>query len=124
MAWEKKYLNMMNQWMILKYENKGIDRYLNKKGYHLIAIYGMAIYGRHVVRDLEKSNINIAYGIDQKKMKPYKGIEILQPIMILPYADVIINTVVHDQVKIKSTLEVITNIPILSLEDIIFDAYD
>lgn len=121
---ETKYLGMMNQWLILKHEGKSIEGYLRHKGYHSIAIYGMAVYGRHVVRELLGTNLIIAYGIDQKKMKPYKGIEVLQPAGELPHADAIINTVIHDHMNIMTTLSDITDIPIISLEDVVFDSYD
>ena len=124
MTREKRYLDMMNQWMILNYEKKGIAGYLKQKGYHTIAIYGIAIYGRHVIRELEGSDIVIAYGIDQKKMKSYKDIKIIQPALELPYADIIINTVIHDHKTIQSILNEITKIPLVSLEDVIFDAYN
>lgn len=124
MACDKKYLDMMNQWLILKQEGKSIGNYLEQQGYHTVAVYGMAIYGRHIIRELQGTSIAIAYGIDSKKMNAYRGIEILQPVGELPYAEVIINSVIHDHTNIKNTLENITDIPVLCLEDIIFDSYD
>lgn len=76
----RQYLDMMNQWLILKQEGKSIGEYLKKSQYSSVAIYGMAIYGRHTIRELEDTDITIAYGIDMKKMKPYKGIEVLHNI--------------------------------------------
>lgn len=32
---------MMNQWLILKQEGKGIDKYLKKCGYSTVAVYGI-----------------------------------------------------------------------------------
>ncbi len=123
MAFEQRYLNMMNQWLILKQEGKSISSYLRKQGYKTAAIYGMAIYGRHVVRELQSSEIEVLYGIDRKKLKPYKNIEILQPEKKLPYVDIIINTVLHDCVNIKAELAKITDSPVSDLEDIIFESY-
>lgn len=120
----KRYLDMMNQWFILKQEGKSIDRYLKKKGYCKVAIYGMAIYGRHVVRELRNKDIVIAYGIDRKKMEPYYGIEVVNPTGRLPDADVIINTVLHDQNSVIAALKQITDIPVVSLEDVVFESYD
>ncbi len=123
MAWEDKYLNMMNQWLILKQEGKGIDTYLLKQGYKVVAVYGMAIYGRHVIRELHGSDVKILYAIDQKKLSPYKNIEVRQPMEGLPHVDAIINTVLSDDVNIKSHLTTIINSPVVSLEDIIFESY-
>lgn len=119
----RQYLDMMNQWLILYQEGKGIDKYLLSKSYKSVAIYGMAIYGRNIVRDLQKSEVNIAYGIDQRKMKPYKSVEILQPIGKLPEVDVIINTVIHEHDSIKNNISKLTAVPVISLEDIIFESY-
>lgn len=119
----KKYLNMMNQWLILKQEGKGIEKYLQRNGYHTVAIYGMAIYGRHVVRELYESDVKIAYGIDRKKMDPYKEIEILSLTDQLPVVDVIINTVIREHDTIKKDLSKIINCAVVSLEDVIYESY-
>lgn len=118
------YLSMMNQWLILKQEGKGIARYLERNGFRTVAVYGMAIYGRHVVRDLQGTDIAVAYGLDRKKMKPYLGVEILQPTGGLPQADVIINSVIRDNMNIKAALSQITDIPVISLEEVVFGSYE
>ena len=118
------YLYMMNQWLILKQEGKSIARYLERNSFSSVAVYGMAIYGRHVVRDLQGTAITVAYGIDQKKMKPYLGVEIMQPTGALPQADVIINSVIRDHMNIKAALSQITDIPVISLEEVVFGSYE
>lgn len=120
---EERYLNMMHQWLILKHEGKSIEKYLKERGYNTAAVYGMAIYGRHVIRELQESEIKVLYGIDRKKMDSYKSIEVFQPTDALPSVDVIINTVLSDHDRIKLCLAQITESPIESLEDIIFESY-
>lgn len=124
MACREKYLNMLNQWLILKQEGKGLDRYLKRQGYNIIAVYGMGIYGRHVIRELQGTEIRISYGIDRKKIKPYKNVDVLQPTEGMPSVDVIINTVLCEHVNIKSYLAQICESPVLSLEDIVFESYE
>ena len=124
MTRDKKYLDMMNQWFILKQEGKSIGKYLDERGYYQVAIYGMGVYGRHVIRELQGTNVAVKYGIDQKKMEPYEGIEILQPIGNLPYVQAIINTVIDSHMEIKNFLTQITNVSVLCLEDIVFESYD
>lgn len=119
----RQYLDMMNQWLILKQEGKNVGGYLRKKGYCSIAIYGMAIYGRHLVRELSGTDAAIAYGIDIKKMKPYEGVQVLQPTEKLPPADIIINTVLHDHLGIAAALAKVTDVPVISLEEVIFESY-
>lgn len=124
MAWEGKYLNMMNQWLILKQEGKSIDGYLRKYGYNTIAVYGMAVYGRHLVRELQESDITILYAIDRKKMEPYKNIKVLRPVAGMPRVDAVINTVLHDHINIKFQLAGMIGSPVISLEDVVFDSYN
>lgn len=123
MALEGRYLNMMNQWLILKQEGKGIDRYLKKCGYSTVAVYGMAIYGRHVIRELQESDIKVVYGIDRRVMDAYMNIEVIQPAEGMPPVDIIINTALRDHTNIKTNLAQLTSSPVVSLEDIIFESY-
>lgn len=118
-----QYLDMMDQWLILKQEEKSIDRYIRRRGWHFVAVYGMAIYGRHVIRELERTDLEIVYCLDRRKMEPYRGIKVLEPIGKLPSADVIINTVLYDHVNIKSYLAKITDIPVVCLDDVVFESY-
>lgn len=119
----RQYLDMMNQWLILKQEGKSFEQYLRKKEYHSIAIYGMAIYGRHVIRELQGTDIKVVYGIDQKEMKPYKGVDVLRPTIELQKVDAIINTVIHQHMEIERDLTGIVDCPIESLEDIVYESY-
>ncbi len=119
----ERYLDMMNQWLILSQEGKRIDRFIRNQGWQSVAIYGMAIYGRHVIRDLKKTDCTVAYGIDRKKMDRYEGIEILQPINQLPDVDVIINSVLHRHDEIAGVLQKIVSCPVVSLEDVVFGSY-
>ena len=123
MALEGRYLNMMNQWLILKQEGKGIDRYLKKHGCSTVAVYGMAIYGRHVIRELQESDVKIMYGIDRREMDAYKNVKVIQPAEGMPPVDLIINTALNDHANIKTNLAQLTSSPVVSLEDVIFESY-
>lgn len=118
-----QYLDMMNQWLILKQEGKSIAGYLNRKQYQSIAVYGMSIYGRHVIRELRGTDIEIKYGIDRKVMKPYEGICVLQPLCQLPPVDIVICTVLHDLEGIRKALADLIDSPVVSLEEVVFESY-
>lgn len=124
MTLEGRYLNMMNQWLILKQEGKGIDRYLKRHGYNKVAVYGMAIYGRHVIRELQESDVKIMYAIDRREMDAYKNVEVIQPAEGMSMVDIIINTVLSDHTGIKTNLAQLTSCPVVSLEDVIFESYN
>lgn len=123
MTLEGRYLNMMNQWLILKQEGKSIDRYLKRHGYNTVAVYGLAIYGRHVIRELQESDVKIMYGIDRREMDAYKNVKVIQPAEGMPLVDIIINTVLHDHIGIKMNLAPLISSPVVSLEDVIFESY-
>lgn len=119
----RQYLAMMNQWLILKQEGKGLEDYLKRMGYQSIAVYGMGIYGRHVIRELKNSDIRVRYGIDRNKLESYQNIEIIQPTNKLPEVDIIINTVVRENTEIRNRLKELVDYPVVSLEEIIFESY-
>lgn len=120
----QKYLQMMNQWLILKQEDKGLERYFLSRNYEKIGIYGVSVYGRHLIRELDASPIKVLYGIDQKEMESYKGITIYHLSEKLPAVDIIVNTVLQEHNSIKLQLEKIFSCPIVSLEDVVFESYE
>lgn len=118
-----KYLSMMNQWLILKQEGKNIDRFIKAHGWREIAVYGMAIYGRHVIRELKESDCRVVYAIDRKKLVEYEGVKILQPVELLPEVDVVINSVIHEHDNIAGELRNVVSCPVVSLETVVFESY-
>lgn len=120
----QRYLQMMNQWLILKQEGKSLEKYFIERGYGTIGVYGIGIYGRHLIRELSDGSVKILYGIDQKEMKPYKGIKIVHLDEHLSKVDVIVNTVIQDHEKIKMQLSSIFSSPIICLEDVVFESYE
>lgn len=120
----QKYLQMMNQWLILEQEGKNLEKFFLIRNYRKIAIYGMAIYGRHLVRELENGQVKVMYGIDQKELKPYKNVEIYHLTDQLPTVDLVVNTVLQEHESIKMQLENYYKCPVISLEDVVFDSYE
>lgn len=120
---EKRYLNVMHQWLILKEENMLLSDLL--KSYHIkcVAIYGMSILGRHIIRELEGSDITVSYGIDQKSMGIYKNVIVYKPDVELSKVDAVINTVVWAHEEIAQMLTDKLGCPVLNLEDLVFDRY-
>lgn len=119
----KRYLDMMNQWLILEQEGKRIDKFIKTQGWCKVAVYGMAIYGRHVIRELKKTDCMVVYAIDQKKIDDYEGVKVWKPTDSLPKADVVINSVIHEHDIIAAEIHSIVLCPVVSLEDIVFGSY-
>lgn len=119
----KRYLDMMNQWLILGQEGKRLDRYLKDCDWCKIAIYGMSIYGRHIIRELSDTECIVIYAIDRKGMDDYRGVKVLKPTDFLPEVDVVINSVIHEHERIVEDIKSIIQCPIVSLEDVVFESY-
>lgn len=113
---------MMNQWVKVKQENKSIAAYLEKNGYHEIAIYGMNYAGETLINELADSNICIKYGIDKNADKMYSEIDIISPDAELPKVDAVIVTAITFFEEIEEMLSEKMECPIVSLEDILYEA--
>lgn len=119
----RKNLDMVNQWLILKHSGIELSKEIKKYGVKKIAVYGMGICGRHLVRELLNSDIEIAYALDSRKMSPYQKVEIRKLKDNMPEVDAVINTVVYDNEVINNALKSHFNCKIINLEDIIFESY-
>lgn len=97
-------------------------QFLKEQEYKVIAVYGMGIYGHHLVRELRETEIQVLYAIDAKKMEPYFGTPIYQIDKLPEKVDAVINTIFYDpsvELKLKTKLDC----PIVSLEHVIFESY-
>lgn len=120
---DRRYLLLMNQWIINKQNCWKTADYLNKHGYHNIAVYGMSIYGRHLLRELDGEKIRVEYCLDQNVMPSYMNISVISPNDYLKPVDAIINTVIWDHESISGLLRKKIDCPIISLEEIVFEGY-
>ena len=119
---QNKYKNIMrlyDKWLFLRERKVKISDYLIEKNYKKIAIYGMGKVSKHLLFDLENSDIEVMYGIDRVE----NGLNYSFPIYnldgVLPPVDVIIGTVVYEFDNIYKILREKSNSIIISLEEII-----
>lgn len=119
----KKYVELVNQWLILKHSNMKLETELKRRGIHEIAVYGMGICGRHLIRELATSDITMAYAMDKKNMDPYHGIEVRKLQKELPVVDAIVNTVINDNSVINEEIKKYFSCPIITLEDLVYESY-
>lgn len=112
---------MMNQWVAVKQEGKNLADYFERMGYNTIAIYGMSYAGERLLRELEGSNIQIKYGIDQNADSIYSDINLVTAEDELNQVDAIIVTSIFffDEIEEKLSQKIVC--PIISLEDILFE---
>lgn len=112
---------LMNQWVKVKQAGKSIADYLIHNDYKRVSIYGMSYAGETLFIELKKSNIQVAYAIDQNAENICSEIEVVSPDDVLPLVDAIIVTPVYYFNSIKEKLRIKTNADILSLEDILYN---
>lgn len=112
---------MANQWIRIKQKKKSIAEYLQKKGYHQVAIYGMSYMGKTLVDELADSGIKVLYGIDKNAREINAEIEIYTPDQSLPNVDAVIITPIYFFNEIREALLGKVEGSVISLEDILYD---
>lgn len=114
------YYNLLNRWLSLKQEGKSIDKYFIDNKIKKIAIYGMGEIGARLYYELKDSDIELSYAIDSNSLAAYSELEVYNLEDKLPDAELIVVTAIFDFDEIESKLSEITNIKIVSLEDIVY----
>lgn len=112
---------MMNEWTRCKIKGKKFEDFFKKRGYKRIAIYGMSYAGETLVKELENSDVEIAYGIEQNADNVYASIELVKPNDELKEVDCIVVTPITAYDAISAKLEQKISCPILCLEDILYE---
>lgn len=99
-----KLSSVMNRWMTI-IENGGCltDFFANDKS-KSIAVYGIGMLGRRLVRELKTKGYNIVYGIDELK-KHNEYIDVFSPDDDLQEVDIVVVTVLEDEDVIKTIEE-------------------
>lgn len=117
----KLYYNMLNEWLILKYQRKSLVQYFTKNNIKKIAIYGMGEIGDRLFEELENSDIDVSYGIDKGYNGDLFNLKIVSPDESLDRVDAIVVTPIFEFDTIIKNIQYKVNCPILSLQDIIRD---
>lgn len=112
---------MMNQWVKVKQEGKNLASYLEKHGYHRIAIYGMSYAGITLENELKNTSVEVVYGIDQNVDSMETDIEVVSVEDTLDEVDAIVVTAITFFDEIEETLSIKVDCPIISLEDILYE---
>lgn len=117
----KEYYNLLNRWLELKHQGKTVSLYFDKEKITSIAIYGMGELGCRLLEELNGSNINVKYGIDQNPGYGFGGLEIKSSDDEFEKVDAIIVTPVFAFDEIEKKLREKFSGPVISIEDVIYD---
>lgn len=112
---------MMNQWVKVKQEGKNLASSLEQKGYHKIAIYGLSYAGETLIRELQGTNVQIAYGIDRNADSICVDIDVVTMEEKLSEVDAVVVTAISYFQEIKNKLIEKIKCPVISLEDILYE---
>lgn len=112
---------LMNQWLMAKQQNKEISSYFHANNYKKVAIYGMSYVGERLYDELLASDIEVCYAIDRRAENLYVDLDIYTLGDELPEADVIVVTAISFFDEICRKLDDETEIPVVSLEEIIYE---
>lgn len=99
----EEYWRIFDAWMGLKEREVKWDTFFKERNIKNVGIYGMGMFGNHLVKELEKSDIEIIYGIDRKGETIHSDFKIYRPEDNLPVADAVVVTVTYafDEIKQK-----------------------
>ncbi|MDD2972730.1 MAG: hypothetical protein PHE02_11440 [Lachnospiraceae bacterium] len=114
------YYEVLNQWLALKQEGKGIAVYLSEKGYRTIAIYGMGELGNRLKSELDKTDISIKYCLDKESVCLDEHQNVIDFDAKLPSVDLIIVTAMFAFDEIEEELSDRTDSRIMPLDELIF----
>jgi len=117
----KRYMQLLDNWLILCERGELIEEYFRMKGIKEIAVYGYGNIGSHLVTQLSNSDIKIQYIIDKRNVPSGPAIDRYRPTDKLPKVEAVIVTPVCEFQEIKNELS--NQIPgkIISIEDIIYE---
>ena len=98
-----------------------IQDLINYIGDKKIAIYGMNYVGNTLLNEFQKSDIQVAYGIDKNANNIFSNIDIISADDSLKDVDLIVVTAITFYDEIKEELCKKIDCPIVCLEDILYD---
>lgn len=115
------YYELCDDWIKLRERDIKLDKYFELRGYRHIAIYGIGNIGIHLLKELKKTGICVDYAIDANVNFYDYGLKVYSIDDKLPIVDVIVITPIFAYDSILGVLREKTKIPIVSLDDIIYE---
>lgn len=119
----KGYYNMLNQWLMLKQEGRSLEKYFVDNGYKTVAIYGMGEMGNRLYDELKDSTeVTMKYAVDQNAASTYSEMDVIDKDEDYEEVDVMVVTATFAFDDIAEELSEKVDFPIVSLEDVVFEA--
>lgn len=116
-----QWFKTLYQWITIQQDGEKITDYFKKQNYKRVAIYGMGELGKLLLRELTDTDIEIPFVIDQNAGSVVaSGKKVVMLKEIPEDVDVIVVSVIDKFDAIKADVEKYVNVPVVSLEDILF----
>lgn len=116
------YYHLFDQWMSNLENNQKTEMFFEKNGYKDIAIYGMKELGKHLLNNLEGTEVCVKYVVDRDLSTIPSGIKGYLPDDKLPQVDVIVITASHYYAEIRGKLNH-WGYDIVSIDDVVCGKY-
>lgn len=116
-------MKCLDKWLYINEEGKKLADYLRDSNCKEVAIYGCGILGKHLLVELEKTEVNVKYIIDKKKRGKLGAIDIISIQEPFEKVDAIIVTPTWDFNRIEEELASKFEGRILSLAEILYEMY-
>lgn len=84
------YIRVLDAWMGLKEDGVRMAGWFRKKNYGKIALYGYGPLGKHFLREMKDSGMEIGYLVDRQGSRLHVGIPVYLPEEELPDTDVVV----------------------------------
>lgn len=112
---------LLNKWLMLRQQGKTLEKYFADNMLKSIAIYGMGALGERLLQELATTDVKVEYAIDRMAdSKRGLGIAVYHTDSnSFQDVDAIVVTPVQDYWNIVEGLAAKTDIPVLSLEDVV-----
>lgn len=118
----ESYWRALDAWLYLREEGKRLEKYFEDRNIHSIAIYGVGILGRHLLKELESGVVHIEFAIDRKVDALHTGIKTYSPEDDFPKTEMIVVTATYAFPEIYRQLTERGYSNIISLEEIIMES--
>lgn len=122
----RDYYEVVSRWIIMKNSGRRLEEYFKYAGIRSVAIYGAGSLGEMVCQELQDSEINVFYVIDQKKKRfeTLKESNIIHPSQIkdqkMPDA-IVITSMIHksDIIDLLCRMNLPASVSFLVLDEIV-----
>lgn len=113
------YWVTFDKWLSVLENGSTISDYLISNGIKRVGIYGLGMSGKHLISQLEKSEIEIGFGVDRKKIEEKMEFDVYCIDDEIPKADLIIVSVTYDFASIYEELSMKTDCEIVSINELL-----